>query len=58
MNGVTGKEKLEVARNILNNAAEINLSKKLLLKISQKTDEYLVKYIVEMQKQQRNVGLK
>jgi len=50
---VTEKEKLEIAKNILNNAAEINLSKKLLLKISQKTDEYIVKYI-EIQRQREN----
>ncbi len=41
---VTCKNRIETARNILNNAASINISKELLLKISQKLDEYIVEY--------------
>ena len=41
---VTCKNRIETARNILNNAASINISKELLLKISQKLDEYIVGY--------------
>lgn len=38
------KEKIEIARNILNNAANMNMSKEILLKISQKIDKYIVDY--------------
>ncbi len=38
------ENKIEIARNILNNAAEMNMSKSILLKISQKIDKYIVKY--------------
>jgi len=39
--------KIEIARNILNNAAKMNLSKETLQKISQKIDKYIVKYYHE-----------
>ncbi|WP_222927632.1 aspartyl-phosphate phosphatase Spo0E family protein [Biomaibacter acetigenes] len=39
-----GKDKIEIARNILNNAANMNMSKEILLKISQKIDKYIVEY--------------
>jgi hypothetical protein len=42
--GVKIENKIEIARNILNNAAEMNMSKSILLKISQKIDKYIVKY--------------
>lgn len=35
---------LETARNILNNAAQMNMSKEIILKISQKLDEYINVY--------------
>lgn len=35
---------LETARNILNNAAQMNMSKEIILKISQKLDEYINAY--------------
>lgn len=41
---VNNKNKIEIARNILNNAVNMNVSKELLLKISQKLDEYIVEY--------------
>ena len=41
---MTDKDEIEMARNILNNAANINISKELLLKISQKLDKYIVEY--------------
>ena len=41
---MTNKDEIEMARNILNNAANINISKELLLKISQKLDKYIIEY--------------
>ncbi|HAG08682.1 MAG TPA: Spo0E family sporulation regulatory protein-aspartic acid phosphatase [Desulfotomaculum sp.] len=38
------EDKIEIARNILNKAAEMNMSKDILLKISQKIDKYVVEY--------------
>ncbi|MBO8138857.1 MAG: aspartyl-phosphate phosphatase Spo0E family protein [Desulfotomaculum sp.] len=37
-------KKIEIARNILNNAAKMNISGEILLKISQKLDKYIVEY--------------
>ncbi|HHW01930.1 MAG TPA: Spo0E family sporulation regulatory protein-aspartic acid phosphatase [Thermoanaerobacterales bacterium] len=48
---MTEQQKLEIAKKILNNAAEINISKSLLLKISQKTDEYIAKYFCSRMKE-------
>jgi sensor histidine kinase regulating citrate/malate metabolism len=47
VNGVNKKDKIEIARNILNNAANMNMSKEILLKISQKIDKYIVEYLRE-----------
>jgi len=41
---VNEKDKIEIARNILDNAASINISKEILLKISQKVDKHIVEY--------------
>lgn len=38
------RDKIEIARNILNNAANMNMSKEVLLKISQKIDKYIIEY--------------
>jgi len=38
------ENKIEIARNILNNAAKMNMSKDILLKISKKIDKYIVEY--------------
>lgn len=38
------KDKLEIARSLLNNAASMNLSKQTLLRISQKVDQYILEY--------------
>ncbi|RJX24742.1 MAG: aspartyl-phosphate phosphatase Spo0E family protein [Dethiobacter sp.] len=38
------KDKIKIARNILNNAVKINISKEILLKISEKIDKYIVEY--------------
>lgn len=38
------KEQLEITRNILNNAVNMNLRKQILLKISQKFDKCVVEY--------------
>jgi len=36
--------KIEIARNILINAANMSVSKEILLKISRKIDEYIIEY--------------
>lgn len=41
------KTGLEIARNLLNNAIEMNISKDIIFKISQRIDEYIVKYYRE-----------
>lgn len=38
------KNNMEIARNILTNAAMMNVSKEFLLKISRKIDDYIVEY--------------
>lgn len=38
------KDKIEIARNILHNAANINMSIEILLEISKKIDKYVVEY--------------
>ncbi|AVX19644.1 MULTISPECIES: aspartyl-phosphate phosphatase Spo0E family protein [Carboxydocella] len=38
------KDKIEIARSILTNAMNMNLSTDILLKISQKIDKYIVEY--------------
>ena len=38
------KDKIEITRNILNKAININMSRTIILKISQKLDEYIVDY--------------
>ena len=37
-------DKMEIARAILNNAGNMNVSKEMLLKISQQMDKYIVEY--------------
>ncbi|MFV9511269.1 Spo0E family sporulation regulatory protein-aspartic acid phosphatase [Tepidibacillus sp. LV47] len=39
------KDKIEIARNILNNAANMNMNKEIILKISQKIDKYIIEYL-------------
>lgn len=41
------KDKIEMIRNILNNATNMNIKKELIFKISQKFDEYIIKYYKE-----------
>jgi len=41
------KDKIELARNILYNASEMNAKKETLLQLSQKLDKYIVKYLLE-----------
>lgn len=38
------KNKIEIARTILNNATNINMNKGIILKISQKVDKYIVEH--------------
>lgn len=39
------KDKIELVRNILYNAADMNVKQDTLLKLSQKLDKYIVKYL-------------
>ncbi|TCS82479.1 Spo0E family sporulation regulatory protein-aspartic acid phosphatase [Tepidibacillus fermentans] len=39
------EDKIEIARNILNNAANMNMNKEIILKISQKIDKYIIEYL-------------
>ena len=41
------KTSIEIARNLLNNAIEMNMSKEIIFKISQRIDQYIVKYYIE-----------
>ncbi|MFS8501934.1 MAG: Spo0E family sporulation regulatory protein-aspartic acid phosphatase [Caldicoprobacter sp.] len=41
------KTRIKIARNLLNNAIEMNINKKVIFKISQKIDEYIVMYYRE-----------
>lgn len=43
------ESKIKIARNILNNATLMNISKEILLKISQKLDKYIIEYYEECQ---------
>ncbi|MDD2211670.1 MAG: Spo0E family sporulation regulatory protein-aspartic acid phosphatase [Clostridia bacterium] len=43
--------KIELARKILYNAADMNVSQEMLLKISQKLDQYIVEYLRESELQ-------
>lgn len=38
------KEKIEMIRNILNNATNMNIRKEIILKISQKFDKHVIEY--------------
>jgi len=44
---VDAKTRIKIARNLLNNAIEMNINKKVIFKISQKIDEYIVMYYRE-----------
>lgn len=41
------KDKIELMRNILYNASEMNANKETLLKLSQKLDTYIVEFLQE-----------
>ena len=41
------KQRIEIARKILNNAADMKVDKEILLKISQKIDKYIIEYYKE-----------
>lgn len=44
------KEKIEIARNILQNAVSMNMRKEIILKISQKIDKYIMDYFQKEKK--------
>lgn len=46
------KDKIELARNILYNASDMNVSREMLLKISQKMDKYIVEYLRQSEYQE------
>lgn len=50
------EDKIEIARNILNKAAEMNMSEDILLKISQKIDKYVVEYYHKNRGQKGDLG--
>ncbi|MEL7565917.1 MAG: aspartyl-phosphate phosphatase Spo0E family protein [Dehalobacterium sp.] len=41
------KDKIEIARNILNNAIQVNINKETIQAISRKMDKYIVEYYHE-----------
>lgn len=41
------KYKIEIARNILNNAVRINMNKEIIQAISRKMDKYIIEYYYE-----------
>jgi hypothetical protein len=41
------KARMEIVRNILNNAIEMNMGKGIVFRISKKMDKYIVKYYYE-----------
>ena len=47
--GYGNRKQDKIARNILNNATLMNMSKEILLKISQKLDKYIIEYYEECQ---------
>lgn len=50
------ENKIRIARKILNNSAEMNLRKDILLKISQKIDKYIIEYYHENGGQKGDIG--
>lgn len=50
------KDKIELTRNILNKATNMHISKELLIKISQKLDDYIVMYYKETEEQNIDNG--
>jgi len=44
--------RIEIARKILVNAVNMNMSKNILLKISQKMDKYIVQYYIEKKEEE------
>lgn len=52
------KSKIEIARNILNNAIKINARKEILLRISQKIDKYIVEYLQKCMEKRWEINAK
>lgn len=44
------KDKIEIARTILNNAVNMNINKEIILRLSKKMDQYIVEYYKENKK--------
>ncbi|MGI6606820.1 MAG: Spo0E family sporulation regulatory protein-aspartic acid phosphatase [Peptococcia bacterium] len=42
---VSDEEMIEAGRKILYHAADMNMNREILIKISQKVDKYIVKYL-------------
>lgn len=49
------KDKMEVIRNILYNAMNMDISNDIILELSQKLDEYIVKYHKETEEQKNKL---
>ena len=47
-------DKVELGKKLLLNAANMNMSKEILLKISQKVDKYIVQYYKEIKEDRNN----
>ena len=45
-------KKIEIARRLLVNAVDMNMSKGILLKLSQKMDKYIVQYYIEKKEEE------
>jgi len=41
------KTRIKIAKNLLNNAIEMNMRKEIIFRISQRIDQYIVKYYIE-----------
>jgi hypothetical protein len=46
------KDKIEFARNILNNSKNMCMSRGIILRISQKIDKYIVEYYREIKRKE------
>ena len=49
------KDKMEVIRNILYNAMNMDISNDIILELSQKLDEYIVMYYKETEEQKNKL---
>jgi len=48
--------KIEIARNILNNAISLNINKEIIQAISKKMDKYIIEYYYEKRNKKGDVN--